>query len=342
MDGNQLVFERFHREVNFSKSPELVKLDTAILKKFENYVQKPIEQVTKDDVLNYFHSLTLAPYSIELHKSQIKKFFKWLYHFDETGKVPEQVSWIKVNRKKVYKYKTKADILTKAEINTLIAACKTPVERAMVSVLYDSAARIDEFIKLKISDVVKEGDEYSICVTGKTGQRNIPLNYSMKYMLEYLESHPQRNNRNAPLWLNRKNTQYSENGIYTIMKSIVKRSGIQKHVHNHLFRHSRLTELAHEGMNESQMRVFAGWKNDSTMPAIYLHLSNDDVKDALRKIEPKVNYVEQNTVEEQVMQRLEQEKQKIHDEVLQQLLETLKNPQSHVIQDYLFAQSEQQ
>jgi site-specific recombinase XerD len=240
----------------------------------------------------------------------------------------------------VYKYKTKAGILTKDEINTLISACKKPVERAMISVLYDSAARIDEFIKLKIGDVVKEGEEYIICVTGKTGQRNIPLNYSMKYMLEYLEEHPYRNLRTAPLWLNRKNQQYSENGIYTIMKSIVKRSAIQKHVHNHLFRHSRLTELAHEGMNESQMRVFAGWKNDSTMPAIYLHLSNDDVKDALRRIEPKATYVEKESIEQQVSQRLEQERQKMHDEILAQLLETLKDPQHRAIQDYLFSQSE--
>ena len=119
---NQDTFQQFFREANFGKSPELTKLDTAILKKFEAFVKKPIKDVTKNDVVDYFNSLTttMAPYSIELHKSQIKKFFKWFYNFAETEKVPVQVSWFKVNRKKVYKYKTQADILTTTEVQLLI------------------------------------------------------------------------------------------------------------------------------------------------------------------------------------------------------------------------------
>jgi hypothetical protein len=51
------------------------------------------------------------------------------------------------------------------------------------------------------------------------------------------------------------------------------------------------------------------------------------------RIEPKMSFVENNTVEQQVMQRLEQEKQKMHDESLAQLIETLKDPQHRAIKD---------
>ena len=341
MEENEQVFQRYQCEANFGKSIHLIKLDTIILKKFTQFVQKPMTEVTKDDVLNYFHSLTLAPYSIELHKSQIKKFFKWLYNFEATQKVPEQVAWIKVNRSKVYKYKTKADILTKAEVETIIGVCKNTVEKAMIAVLFDSAARIGEFVNLKVGDVICEGNEYSICVDGKTGQRTIPLNNSVKYLLEYLDGHPNKNSRASHLWFSSRNQKYSRCGMFSIVKAIARRSQIQKRISCHIFRHSRLTELAHEGMNESQMRVFAGWTNSSMMPAIYLHLSGDDVRQALRKIEPKVTFVESNTIEQQVTQRLEEEKQKMHDEILAQLIETLKDLQHRAIQDYLFNQTEQ-
>jgi len=55
--------------------------------------------------------------------------------------MPEVVSWMKVNRMKAYKFKTEADVLTKAEVSLLIQHCKTLQEQTMIAVLYDSATR---------------------------------------------------------------------------------------------------------------------------------------------------------------------------------------------------------
>jgi len=123
MEENVPLFQRYHDESNSGLSAATVKLDTCILRRFENYIQKPMMDVTKDDIVNYFKFLKLSPYTIEQHKCQVKKFFKWLYYSEETGKVPSQVAWIKINRKRVYKFKTEADILTKDELNELLEAC---------------------------------------------------------------------------------------------------------------------------------------------------------------------------------------------------------------------------
>jgi site-specific recombinase XerD len=344
MGINEELFSRYHKERNSGKSSETIKLESYVLRRLYDHLQKPMEQVTKQDLVDYFDYLAkqLQPYTIVTHKILVKKFFKWLYNFQLGDKVPEQVSWITFDKKKAYKTKTKADMLTQEEIEKMIGVCKTPLEKAMIAVQSDAATRPGEFLALKVSNVVQEADGFSLCVDGKTGQRIIPLNGSTKYLVDYLNQHPDRDNKNAPLWISKINTQYSVSGFHCMLKKIAKRAGITKNVSGHLFRHVRLTQLAKQHLPESIMRNFAGWEANSMMPSVYLHMDGSDVKDAIRKLEPTKAYVLESTIEEQVAQRMKEESQKIHDEVLAQLLETLKNPQHTAIQDLLFAQSEQQ
>ena len=61
---------------------------------------------------------------------------------------------------------------------------------------------------------------------------------------------------------------------------------------SHIFRHSRLTELAAGKLNEAQIRKFAGWTPSSSMAEIYFHLDDHDVINILtegeiKKPEPK-------------------------------------------------------
>ena len=281
----------------------------------------------------YIRSLDVAETTRDLYKITLRKFFKWMQK-------PELVSWIKVNRLKNYNYKTESDIFTEKEVELLIQHCQSVQEQAMIAVLYDSAARIAEFTKLKIGDII-QGDETFIVVNGKTGTRKIPLNGSLLYLQQYLETHPNKDDRNAALWLSSWDKQYTRAGIHRVIKQIAKRSKIQKRVTAHIFRHSRLTELARENLNESVMRHFAGWSRSSQMPSIYIHIAGDNVLSALRKIEPKKQLIDSTTVEQQVQQRLAEEKQKMQEEILAQLIETLKDPQHKAIQDMLFEQNEQ-
>jgi len=76
----------------------------------------------------------------------------------------------------------------------------------------------------------------------------------------------------------------SQVGIQHRILIIAARAEIKKHVHPHLFRHSRLTDLAKSGFNEAQLRKFAGWAGSSKMAAVYIHLSGQDIDDKLLEI----------------------------------------------------------
>jgi integrase/recombinase XerD len=279
MENKQLL-ERYHKEANSGKSFETVKLDTVILRRLENHVQKPLDQVTKDELVNYFDMLQkeVQPYTLCLYKQQTKKFYKWLYNYEQTQKVPEIVSWIKTNHKKAYNYKTKADMLTDDELSMILRVCRTPRESALVSLLYDSAAREDEFIKIQMGDIVHEGDETFISVNGKTGKRSIRLNWCLSYLNEYLQDCPNKNTRTTPLFVTNRNQRYSKNCLYTIIQQIVKRSKVQKHVTPHLFRHSFAVHCLKQGMNLRSLQKILG-HNDLATTAVYLDLIAKDIKE---------------------------------------------------------------
>ncbi|MBN1860272.1 MAG: phage integrase N-terminal SAM-like domain-containing protein [Candidatus Thermoplasmatota archaeon] len=193
MSENQQLFEQYQKERNSGKSLETIKLEGYVLRRFDNYINRPMKEVTKDDIVDYFSWLVnhehIQPYTIVTHKTVIKKFFKWLYGWQTGDKVPDQVRWIEINKKKAYKLKTKAELLTDDEIKRMIDACKPFLQKVMIAVHYDLGTRPGEFLSLKVGSIVQEDDGLSICVDGKTGQRIIPLNSSTQHLIDYFHRH---------------------------------------------------------------------------------------------------------------------------------------------------------
>jgi ribosomal protein L40E len=71
-------------------------------------------------------------------------------------------------------------------------------------------------------------------------------------------------------------------GLGALLKRFACLCGIRKKIHNHLYRHSRLTILANY-LTESQLREFAGWTSSSKMAERYVSLSGRDIDKAMLK-----------------------------------------------------------
>src|SRR2546425_72663 len=79
------------------------------------------------------------------------------------------------------------------------------------------------------------------------------------------------------------NCASQRDGALRIVQRAAKRAGIAKRTYNHLFRHSRATNLLASGMSESQVRVLLGWKAGSPMLGRYSHLLSKDAYRGLLK-----------------------------------------------------------
>jgi len=306
MNINKQVFIKYQREVNLGKTNHTKELDRQFLSKFSQYIRKPFTEVTRDDIINFLNDLENGvvttrydkpynKYSIELFKSQIKKFYKWLYDWEDGQALPEQIKGIKLNINKAYVRKTKAQMLEEGEIQQLIDSCDNARDKAIVSVMYDGCFRIGEFAPMKIGDIIRDDDgKIGIVINGKTGQGVGWLNMSVAYLENYLKTHPDSKNSNAPLWVTQMNKQFSYSGLQHLIVSIAEQSPVKKHVSCHTLRHSRIRYLKNKGMPEAHLRKVARWSKDSIMPSVYGAIDGDDAKRELFLVDkPQKVYTKQ-------------------------------------------------
>jgi len=125
-------------------------------------------------------------------------------------------------------------------------------------------------------------------VNGKTGPRAIPLVVCQPDLDNWLNDfHMFRSDPEAPLFprFNKKQLELNlhVDGIANVVRKVVARARLiieslrHKRVTPHSSRHARATELARLGWTEAMLRVHFGWTEDSTMPPVYIHLSQSDV-----------------------------------------------------------------
>jgi ribosomal protein L40E len=225
------------------------------------------------------------------------------------------VSWIK-REKRDEVLKRPEDMLTQAQVKSLIEACDNPRDKAMISVLYEGALRASELLDMT-SDSVKL-DKYGaiISVKGKTGQRTIRLINSVPDMTIWLNCHPLKNEENFYLWtairkrvprdfespkIKTQFHYYGERlrikGLENLLWKLKKRVGIKKRVHPHLLRHIRLTELAKK-LTEQELKMFAGWTPESRMASQYVHLSGRDIDNSILRINGIIDSTQQEEEQE--------------------------------------------
>lgn len=232
------------------------------------------QELTDKTVLAYLRSLKPRNYSdatLYQYRSVLKKFLATVN--------PEQARSIKLK----VKQKEPPIILTTEEVEKLIEACRNPRDRALIAFLYESGCRKGELVSIRTENVTFTDLGATVTIPkGKTGSRTIPIIYSASYLRQWLDCHPLKEN-NAPLFCSLQTPfgQFSFSGLEHLMKTLKERTGIKKKLYPHLFRHSRASHLANK-FTEQQLKNFLGWTPGSNMAAVYVHLSQRDLQQAVQ------------------------------------------------------------
>jgi integrase/recombinase XerD len=238
---------------------------------------KQFDKVTKEDIKEAVVKIEQSDYA-ELTKVDtkviIKRFYAWIRNC-EYREYPPEVRWIRGHHK--MHNKVPDELLTEEEVRKLINVASSLRDKALVAILYESGCRIAELLGLRFKNVTF--DEYGavLIVDGKTGVRRIRIVTSVGYLIKWINNYPFEKNPENPVW-----TTFSKVKIMNyalarrILLKMVKKAGIKKRVHPHLFRHSRATHLASH-LKEAQMKEYFGWTQSSRMASTYIHLSGRDV-----------------------------------------------------------------
>ncbi len=244
-----------------------------LYKKFQD-----IKTVLPSDIEDYVleRKEKVSPFTLQGDVLELKLFLKWF--------LPDKVDELITFKLQKPKRKLPVDqLITREDIQKMVASCDTQRDRALIMLLWDSGARINEVLSRSICHITFDRYGAVIIVDGKTGERRMRLTSCVPDLQAWVNMHPMRNNPDAPLFItyNRYGTGKKVLNAHTVqnrLKVIAAQAGIQKRVYPHGIRHARLTDLSKQGFSEMELRIIAGWEASSLMPAVYVHLSGADVE----------------------------------------------------------------
>jgi integrase/recombinase XerD len=210
-----------------------------------------------------------------------------LYHFQKVIAIP-----VKKMQKKV------VDHLSPEAIKLLLEQpdrhnIKGRRDLTLMSVLYDTGARVQELIDLKVSDVILNTPAV-IILTGKgKKQRRVPI---LKNTVSLLQVYLSENNLNHnwknqyPLFVNNQHNKLTKEGISYIIEKyaeIARKSStmIPSKVVPHMFRHSKAMHLLQAGVNLIYIRDFLGHVDIRTTE-IYARADTEMKRKAVENVYP--------------------------------------------------------
>jgi integrase/recombinase XerD len=258
-------------------------------------VQNKIEvspiQINEETVQDFIYSVSkeVNPRSQARIISGLKSFFNYLIFEDYRNNSPlELIESPKTGRKL-------PDTLSVDDIDRLIAAIDLSSNegernRAMLETLYGCGLRVSELVALKISDLFFE--EGFIKITGKGNkERFVPIGEStQKYILLYVNlvrSHLNiKKGFEDTLFLNRRGSQLTRAMIFTIIKDLAFRIGLNKSISPHTLRHSFATHLLENGADLRSIQLMLGHESITTTE-IYVHLDRTYLTQVIHSFHPR-------------------------------------------------------
>lgn len=161
----------------------------------------------------------------------------------------------------------------------------------ILSLLYDTGARIQEIIDIKIKDI--RLDKPSIIILHGKGNkiRQVPIMSNTKNILKEYIKKLQKNN-NQFLFESSPNKQFTRKGICYIIDKYVyearKTSNIiPEKVHPHMFRHTKAMHLLQSGVNLIYIRDFLGHVDIETTE-IYAKYDTETKRKAIENVYPEL------------------------------------------------------
>ena len=232
--------------------------------------------------------LEMAPSSQARIISGIKSFFKYclleqIITVNPTTLLPTP----KIQRKL-------PDVLSFEEIEQLINAIDLSKpeggrNKAILEVMYSSGLRVTEAINLKISSLYL--DVGFIRVIGKGDkERLVPIGSdAIKYIKLYKETmrvhQTPAKDCDDILFLNNRGRALSRVMIFYIIKDLIQKTGIQKTISPHSFRHSFATHLVEGGADLRAVQEMLGHESITTTE-IYTHINREYLRDTLDRFHP--------------------------------------------------------
>ncbi len=262
-----------------------------MLNRISRMLGMPFLQATKQDIVRLMAQIEdrgLSDWTKYNYKTTLKLFFRWLRGMEREDGYPEEVKWIRRQKKIEARHPVHPQhLLSQSEKAAIIGATQNMRDRAFFEVWFECGRRPEEVLTLHIGDVHFDGIGAKLFVNGKKGSDYSRLISSVCALSSWLDIHPLRSDQSAPVWVSlgrqNRNCQLSYNSMIGLVRRVARRAGIKRRVFPYLFRYTRANETQ-AILTESQQCAFMGWRPGSKMPGIYLLRIGRNIDEAQAKM----------------------------------------------------------
>lgn len=264
------------------------------LSQYLESINKPFnfKEVTTDDLklfITWINELGMLPSTQARVISGLKSFFSFLQLEQIISVDPtEQLESPRLSRKL-------PDTLNIIEVNQLIDAVDASKpegmrNKAMLETLYGCGLRVTELISLRISNIYFENEYIKVIGKGNK-ERIVPIgSTALKLIKIYIEESRVhisiKKGYEDYIFLNRGGTGLSRISVFTTIKSLALKAGINKSISPHTFRHSFATHLIEGGADLRAVQEMLGHSSITTTE-IYTHLDRDYLKGVITEFHPR-------------------------------------------------------
>lgn len=276
-------------------APSTVEAYTRDLQRFVRFLEArgvttpdAVERRAVIDFLASLHKRRLSSKTIARNLVSIRQLFKFLRAEGRVMHNPTQ----DVESPKVWR--RVPEVLTVDEVDRLLSApagegASALRDRAMLELLYATGLRISELVGLSGGDVNFQVNVVRAFGKGRK-ERIVPMSdTAAKALREYLEKGRPTLSRAGPtdaLFLNRRGTRLSRQGVWKRLKRYARMAGIRKNISPHKLRHSFATHLLERGADLRAVQTLLGHADISTTQ-IYTHVNRARLKEIHEKFHPR-------------------------------------------------------
>ena len=251
-----------------ASSPKTIRGYRYAVIKFLRYANKPVDELTVDDVRNYIIFMQrngLDKSTINMYISSIRFFF--------AVSLRRPLNDYEVPR--LRKDKKLPIVLSRDEIKALLNCCDDIRFKALFALTYGSGLRISEVMSLKVSDI----NSKDMTVFVRNSKRNkdritVLSKQSLLLLREYWKTaRPKQENNDFLFPGGARDGRLSAKFVEDSFSHYCELAGIKKPATMHSLRHSFATHLMESGTDIFTIKELLGHSSISST-SVYLHLAN--------------------------------------------------------------------
>lgn len=260
-------------------SPRTLRNYEYILRKLQNVFYKPVSTITTADIKMFMYSEAekKSPSSMNTFMTPIKLFFSWLQNEEFIIKNPC------ASIKPVKEPKRMRKPLTEEQVEQLRDSMLTRREKAILEFFLSTGCRLSEVLNVRIKEL--DFNNKTLLVIGK-GNKERKVYFTERCKRALLNYIKERKDNCEYLFVTDRKPcrKLSTRGMEVIINKMQMKSGLDRNIHPHIFRHTFATHALRSGMKPEVIQQILGHEDVGITLKVYAKLAESDVEHSYRML----------------------------------------------------------